>query len=49
VRWPPAWMLVIWSMGSVAEYSPDSTDVSTETEESPLLRSVTGKRLVEAD
>jgi hypothetical protein len=27
-------------------YLPDSNDVSTEAEESPLLRSVTGKRLV---
>jgi hypothetical protein len=25
-------------------YSPDSNDVSTEAEESPLLRSVTGKQ-----
>jgi hypothetical protein len=28
---------------------PDSNDVSTEAEESPLLRSVTGKRLAKAD
>jgi hypothetical protein len=28
-------------------YSPDSNDVSTEAEECALLRSVTGKRLVE--
>jgi hypothetical protein len=27
-------------------YSPDSNDVSIEAEESALLRSVTGKRLV---
>jgi hypothetical protein len=31
---------------SVVGYSPDSNDVSTETEEFPLLISVTGKRLV---
>jgi hypothetical protein len=29
-------------------YSPDSNDVSTEAEESPLLRSVSGKRLLKA-
>jgi hypothetical protein len=34
---------------SVAGYSPDSNDMSTKTEESQLLRSVTGKRLVEAN
>jgi hypothetical protein len=31
---------------SVVGYSPDSNDVSTEAEESPLLRAVTRKRLV---
>jgi hypothetical protein len=33
----------------VAGYSPDSNDVSTEADESPLLRSVTRKRLVIAN
>jgi hypothetical protein len=32
--------------GSVAEYSPDSNGVNMEAEESPMLRLVTGKRLV---
>jgi hypothetical protein len=31
----------------LVEYSPDSSDVSTEAEESPLLEAVTKKRLVE--
>jgi hypothetical protein len=48
VRWPPAWELVIWSNISVVGYSPDYSDVSTEAEESPLLRPVIEKRLVEA-
>jgi hypothetical protein len=47
--WPPAWELVNWSKSSFVGHSPDSNDVSTETEESQLLRSGTGKRLVEAD
>jgi hypothetical protein len=34
---------------SVVGYSPNSNDVSTEAEESPLLRPVTRKRLVKAD
>jgi hypothetical protein len=34
-----------WSCGIL----PDSNDVSTEAEESPLLKSVTGKQLVKAD
>jgi hypothetical protein len=37
------------SVSSLVGYSPDSNDVSTEAEESPLLRSVTRKRLVKAD
>jgi hypothetical protein len=37
------------SNSAVVGYSPDNNDVSTEAEESPLLRSVTGKRLVKAD
>jgi hypothetical protein len=49
VKWPPAWEFVNWSKNSVMGYSTDSNDVSTEAEESPLLRSVTGKRLVKAD
>jgi hypothetical protein len=49
VRRPPAWELFNWSNGAVVGYSPDSNDVSTEAEEFPLLRSVTGKRLVTAD
>jgi hypothetical protein len=32
--------------GSVVGYSPDINDVSTEAEESPLLRSVTEQQLV---
>jgi hypothetical protein len=48
VRWPPAWELVNWSNSVVVGY-PGSNDVSTEAEESPLLRSVTGKRLVKAN
>jgi hypothetical protein len=48
VRRPPAWKLVNWS-STIMEYSPDSNDVSTEAEESPLLRSVNGNRLVKAD
>jgi hypothetical protein len=31
---------------SVVEYSPDSNNVSTEAEESPLLRAVAKQRLV---
>jgi hypothetical protein len=34
---------------TVAGYSPDSNDVSTEAEESQLLRPVTGKRLMKAE
>jgi hypothetical protein len=34
---------------SVAGYSPDSNDVSKESGESSLLRSVTSKRLVKAN
>jgi hypothetical protein len=30
-------------------YSPDSNDLSTEAEESALLKSVAGKRLEKAD
>jgi hypothetical protein len=33
----------------VAGYLPDSNDVSTEAEESPLLRFVTRKRLMKAN
>jgi hypothetical protein len=33
---------------SVAGYSPDSNDVSTEAEESPLLEAVARERLLEA-
>jgi hypothetical protein len=36
-------------LSSEAGYSPDSNDVSTEAEESSLLRPVTRKRLVKAD
>jgi hypothetical protein len=43
------WELVNWSNSAVVGYLLDSNDVSTETEESLLLRSVTGKRLVKAD
>jgi hypothetical protein len=46
VRWPPAWVLVNCSSSAVAGHSPDSNDVSTEAEGSPLLRSDSGKRLV---
>jgi hypothetical protein len=49
VRWQLAWELVNWSNSVVVGYSPVSSDVSTEAEESPLLRSVTGERLVKAD
>jgi hypothetical protein len=49
VRWPPAWKLDNVSKSSVAGDSPDSNDVSTEAEESPLLEAVMGKRLVKAD
>jgi hypothetical protein len=49
VRWPPAWELVNWSNRAVMRYSPDINDVSAEAEDSPLLRSVTGKRLMKAD
>jgi hypothetical protein len=34
---------------SVIGYSLDSNNMSIEAEESPLLRSITGKQLVEAD
>jgi hypothetical protein len=37
------------SKSSAVGYSLDSNDVSTEADESPFLRSVTGKRLVKAD
>jgi hypothetical protein len=40
VRWPPAWQLVNWSKSSVVRWSLDGKDVSTEAEESPLLRTV---------
>jgi hypothetical protein len=33
-------------LSSVAVYSPDSNDVSTEAEESPLLEAVARERLV---
>jgi hypothetical protein len=36
-----------WRYSSVAGYSPDSNNVSTEAGESPLLRFVTRKCLVE--
>jgi hypothetical protein len=42
-------MAVNCSKSSVVGYSTDDNDVSTESEESPLLRSVTGKRLIKAD
>jgi hypothetical protein len=35
-----------WRYSSVAGYSPNGNDVSTEAEESPLLRAVTKQRLV---
>jgi hypothetical protein len=35
-----------WSKSSVVGYSPDSNDVSTEDEESPLLEAVTRERLM---
>jgi hypothetical protein len=35
-----------WRYCSVVRYSPDSNDVSTEAEESPLLTAVTKQRLV---
>jgi hypothetical protein len=35
-------------MFSVVGYSLDSNEVSTEAEESPLLRAVTNQRLVKA-
>jgi hypothetical protein len=35
-----------WRYSSVVGYSPDSNDVSTKAEESPLLRAVTKQRLV---
>jgi hypothetical protein len=47
VRGPTAWKLVNWSKSSVLGYALDSNDVSTETEESPLLEVVSRKRLVE--
>jgi hypothetical protein len=37
------------SNSSVLGFSPESNDVSTEAEESLLLRSVTGKGLVAAE
>jgi hypothetical protein len=59
VKWPPAWDPAScqrnsakeaekrWRCSSVVGYSPDSKDVSTEAEESSLLRDVARKRLVE--
>jgi hypothetical protein len=38
----------IWRSSSVVGYSPDSNDVSTEAEESPLFRTVTKQRVVKA-
>jgi hypothetical protein len=35
-----------WRYSSVVGYSPDSNDVNTEVEESPMLRAVTKQRLV---
>jgi hypothetical protein len=49
VRWPLAWELVNWNNSSVVGHSPDSNDVITEVEDSPLLRSITSKQLVKAD
>jgi hypothetical protein len=49
VRWPPAWEFVNWSNSSLVGYSPGSSDMSTDAEESPLLSSVAGKRLMKAD
>jgi hypothetical protein len=43
VRWSPAGGLVNSSNSTVVGYSPDSNDVRTETEESPLLETVTKK------
>jgi hypothetical protein len=40
---------VSWSKSTVVGYSPDSNDVSSEAVQSPLLKSVTRKRLVKAD
>jgi hypothetical protein len=40
---------VSWSNNVIAGYSPGGNDVSTKAEESPLLRSVTGKRLGKPD
>jgi hypothetical protein len=39
----------VGTMSSVVEYQPAGNDVSTEVEKSPLLRSVTRKRLMKAD
>jgi hypothetical protein len=48
VRWPASWEVVNWSNSADVGYSPDINDMSAETEESPLLRSVPRKRLVQA-
>jgi hypothetical protein len=39
---------LIFELISFERYALDSNDVNTEAEEFPLLRSVTGKRLVKA-
>jgi hypothetical protein len=36
----------VWGNSFVVGYSPDSNDVIIEAEESPLLKSITGQRLV---
>jgi hypothetical protein len=41
--------LVKWNNSAVEGYSPDSTDVSTAVEESSVLLSVTGKRLLKVE
>jgi hypothetical protein len=37
----------VWSNNSVVGYSPESNDVSTEAEETPLLEATTRKPFVE--
>jgi hypothetical protein len=48
----PCWDVItrrVWNNSSVVGYLPDSNDVNTEAKESPLLRSVIGKRIIKAD
>jgi hypothetical protein len=45
----PAWELVNWNNSAIVGYSRDCNEVSTDVEDSPLLRSVARKWQMKAD